>query len=346
MFTGIITETGVVAARTLSRISIRANRRLIGALNRGMSISVDGACLTTVARKKDTFSADIMTETARKTSLAKRRVGDLVNLELPATPSSFLAGHIVQGHVDGIGTIQEIRKIGSGRTLKITVPRSLTRHIVYKGSIAVNGISLTVIEARKDHFTVGIIPHTWSTTNLRAVKRGDKVNLEADVLAKYAGIPRSDLGEFLRSDLKTSNVRIGIIGSSFRENVTAELEKRCIATLRRKGVPRANIDTFRVPGSMEIPLVAKKLAAKREYDALITFGAIVKGKTYHFEQIASECARGCMNVSLQYEIPVIFEVLAVYDIKDAMERATRTKENKGIEAAESALSMIRLMSEP
>ncbi|MBI4093354.1 6,7-dimethyl-8-ribityllumazine synthase [Candidatus Kaiserbacteria bacterium] len=140
------------------------------------------------------------------------------------------------------------------------------------------------------------------------------------------------------------NIRIGIIGSSFREEVTDALERRCISTLKKHGVSSARIDVFRVPGSMEIPLLAKKLAKKRTYDALIVFGAIVKGKTYHFEQIANECARGCVDISLEYEIPVIFEVLAVYDIKDALERATRTHENKGVEAAESALLMIKLLS--
>ena len=107
-----------------------------------------------------------------------------------------------------------------------------------------------------------------------------------------------------------------------------------------------------MPGSWEIPLAAKKLAKKGGVDAIITFGAIVKGNTYHFEQIANECARGCMEVSLEYEIPVIFEVLAVYDLKDALERATRNKENeqsssgeqnKGVEAAKTCLEMIRLM---
>lgn len=140
-------------------------------------------------------------------------------------------------------------------------------------------------------------------------------------------------------------IRIGIIGSSFREEVTHELEKRCVTTLRRRGVLASNIHTYRVPGSMEIPLAARKLARTRKYDALIVFGAILKGKTYHFEQIAHECARGCMDVSLQYEIPVIFEVLAVYDIEDALERATRKKENKGVEAAESVLAMIALVQE-
>lgn len=143
---------------------------------------------------------------------------------------------------------------------------------------------------------------------------------------------------------KAKDIRIAIVSSSFRRNVVNALEKNCIVTLKRQGVFPSNIHVFRVPGSLEIPVVAKKLAAKREYDALITFGAIVKGKTYHFEQIANECARGCMDVSLQYEIPVIFEVLAVYRLKDALERVTRKSENKGVEAAESALSMIRLMS--
>ena len=140
------------------------------------------------------------------------------------------------------------------------------------------------------------------------------------------------------------HIRIAIISSSFRKNIAAALERNCIATLKKRGVLDSHIDVYRVPGSMEIPLIAKKLARKGAYDALIAFGAIVKGKTYHFEQIANECARGCMDVSLRYELPVIFEVLAVYDIKDATERATRVKENKGVEAAHTALCMIKLIS--
>ncbi len=142
----------------------------------------------------------------------------------------------------------------------------------------------------------------------------------------------------------TKDIRIGIIGTSFREKVTAELEKRCVATLLKKGIPKRQIRILRVPGAFEVPLIAKKMAAQGVYDALIVFGAILKGKTYHFEQIANECARGCAEVSRAYEIPIIFEVLAVYDLADALERATRKKENKGVEAAESALSMIEIMS--
>lgn len=143
---------------------------------------------------------------------------------------------------------------------------------------------------------------------------------------------------------QTKDIRIVIVSSSFRKEVADNLEKNCLKTLKDNGLKTHQIDIFRVPGSLEIPLVVKRLAKKDIYDVIITFGAILKGKTYHFEQIASECIRGCMNISWQYEIPVIFEVLAVYDLKDAIERSTRKKENKGVEAANTALEMVKLLS--
>lgn len=142
----------------------------------------------------------------------------------------------------------------------------------------------------------------------------------------------------------TKDIKIAIISSTFRREVSENLEKNCIQALEKKGVGKNQINIFHTPGSLEIPLVAKKLAKTGKYAALITFGAIVKGDTYHFEQIANECARGCMDVSLRYEIPVIFEVLAVYDLKDALERTTRKEENKGVEAALTALEMIKITS--
>lgn len=143
---------------------------------------------------------------------------------------------------------------------------------------------------------------------------------------------------------RIKEIKIAIVSSSFRKEVAENLEKHCIQTLKGKGVKITQVDIFRVPGSLEIPLVVKKLAKKSVYDAIITFGAILKGKTYHFEQIANECIKGCMEVSLQYEIPVIFEVLAVYSLKDAIERASGKEENKGVEAALTALDLIKLLS--
>ena len=143
--------------------------------------------------------------------------------------------------------------------------------------------------------------------------------------------------------MKSKPYRIAIISSSFRPEVTNPLEQHCISTLAREGVTKKQLTLVRVPGAFEIPLAAQRLAQKGIYDAIIVFGAIYKGKTYHFEQIANECSRGCMDVALRFDVPVVFEVLAVYDPKDAVERATRKVENKGTEAAHTALAMIKLL---
>jgi len=138
------------------------------------------------------------------------------------------------------------------------------------------------------------------------------------------------------------NIKIAIISATFHKEITDNLEKHCLAQLKEKGLADSQIMIVRIPGALEIPLMAKILAKKKIYDAIIVFGAIHKGKTTHFELISQQCSRGCMDVSMEFEIPVIFEVLTVLDIEDARERATREKENKGSEAALTALEMIRL----
>lgn len=142
---------------------------------------------------------------------------------------------------------------------------------------------------------------------------------------------------------KDRNIRIAIVYSTYRKDIADNLLRHCLAELGRQGIKKDHIDQFTVPGALEIPLTAKLLAKKKIYDTIIVFGAVFKGKTYHFEQVANECIRGCMNVSYEFEIPVIFEVLCVYDSKDALERSTGTKDNRGIEAARSAVTMIRLL---
>jgi 6,7-dimethyl-8-ribityllumazine synthase len=139
------------------------------------------------------------------------------------------------------------------------------------------------------------------------------------------------------------DLKIAIISATFHKQITDNLENHCVATLKDEGLEDSQIMIIKIPGALEIPLMAKILAKKKIYDAIIVFGAIHKGKTTHFELISSECARGCMDVSWQFEIPVIFEVLTVMQIEDALDRATREKENKGSEAALTALEMIKLM---
>ena len=185
MFTGIITHTGTVADKTRNTLAIRAGRDVLRVLKKGGSIAVDGTCLTVTAKNANSFSADVMAETLKRTNLSSLTAKCVVNLELPATPKTFLSGHIVQGHVDAVGIVKEIKKDGNQFTLSISVPKRISRYIVPKGSITINGVSLTVIETRATGFTVGIIPHTWKSTMFHTLALKSPVNIEVDVLAKY-----------------------------------------------------------------------------------------------------------------------------------------------------------------
>ncbi len=142
--------------------------------------------------------------------------------------------------------------------------------------------------------------------------------------------------------MKKENKKIAIIGAEYRKEIVDDLVSGCLSELKKKGIKKNDVEVFRVPGALEIPLLAKKLAKKGGYGAIIVFGVILKGDTYHFEQVSDECARGCMNVSYEFEIPVIFQVLSVYTLSDAEARSKGTKDNRGIEAAHTALKMVKL----
>ncbi len=185
MFTGIITHTGKVADISHSEIKIRASNNLVRKLDIGASISVNGTCLTVTQKKGDSFAADVMPETRVRTNLQYLKHRKLVNLELPTTPNAFLSGHLVQGHVDGTARLEHIIKKGASRILKFSFPPTLSKYVVEKGSIAVDGVALTVVEARKSYFSVGIIPHTWKATAMHTIRVGDVTNIEVDIVAKY-----------------------------------------------------------------------------------------------------------------------------------------------------------------
>ncbi len=185
MFTGIITNLGEILKKTEKVLRIKAETKLLKKLEKGMSIAINGICLTVVRIKKEYFEVDFIPETDNRTNIEYLDEGSLVNLELPATASSFLSGHIVQGHIDGISKLMSIKKKGNSYTLKFFISSALFKYIVEKGSIAVSGISLTVSEVQNNHFTVDIIPFTWKETMLHTLKIGDFVNIEVDILAKY-----------------------------------------------------------------------------------------------------------------------------------------------------------------
>lgn len=188
MFTGIVEELGEVVALDRegdsARLTVRGPLVVSDAVH-GASIAVNGVCLTVVDVKDEAFTVDVMKETLDRSSLAALAPGAPVNLERPVRPADRLGGHIVQGHVDGVGEIVS-REPGDGwDVVTVALPAGLARYVVDKGSIAVDGISLTVVEARDDAFTVALIPTTLELTTLGRKRPGDPVNLEVDVVAKY-----------------------------------------------------------------------------------------------------------------------------------------------------------------
>jgi riboflavin synthase len=187
MFTGLIEELGTVEGveRTSDGARLRVRGGLARDLHEGDSVAVNGVCLTATTVNGGAFSADVMAETLRRSSLGVLDAGDAVNLELPLRASDRLGGHVVQGHVDGLGTVREVRDEGFARVVRIEVPPELLRYVAAQGSIAVDGISLTVAELYDDGFAVSLIPETLERTNLGGVEPGARVNLEVDVLAKY-----------------------------------------------------------------------------------------------------------------------------------------------------------------
>ncbi len=189
MFTGIIEEVGEIVdvddSKDFRTIRIRA-ARILDDIVTGSSIAVNGVCLTTRSFNKESFCAELSRETLDRTTLDTLARGSHVNLERPMRADARFGGHIVQGHVDGTGSIRQFNRTGDSWDLEVDFPESSARYLVEKGSIAVDGISLTVAALRgTGTFSIAIIPHTFDNTNLRAAKPGDRVNLEYDVIAKY-----------------------------------------------------------------------------------------------------------------------------------------------------------------
>lgn len=190
MFTGIVEELGSVESLELhqaggARLRISCSEVLSDA-SEGSSIAVNGVCLTALDLKKDSFAADLAPETLRRTNLGRLQSGSLVNLERPLLATGRLSGHVVQGHVDGTGEFLSLELLGDDNWwLRVRIPEELDRFVVFKGSICIDGISLTVAAIEDRIVSVTIIPHTYEMTTLRGYNPGDLVNLECDVLAKY-----------------------------------------------------------------------------------------------------------------------------------------------------------------
>ena len=184
MFTGIIEEIGTVRTAGPARLAIAA-KTVLEDTKKGDSMAVNGACLTVTELSPDSFSADVMPETLRRTNLGLLRPGDVVNLERPIAAGGRFGGHFVQGHVDDTGKVVSVAREGEAFLVRYQAPAETMRYVVEKGFIAVDGVSLTVVECDAGSFKVSLVGYTIASTNLSGRKAGDVVNLEVDIIAKY-----------------------------------------------------------------------------------------------------------------------------------------------------------------
>ena len=188
MFTGLVEEKG----KLINKIKTGDGFKLVFTakivfddLSIGSSISVNGVCLTVIELNKDSFAVDTIEETLKKTNLGKLNVNDFVNLERPIKADARMGGHFVLGHVDTTGVVESVNQLSNSHFLTISFPDNFKQYLIYVGSVAIDGVSMTVAEIFNNTFSVGIIPHTWSETVFASRKPGDTVNLEFDVLGKY-----------------------------------------------------------------------------------------------------------------------------------------------------------------
>ncbi len=188
MFTGLVEETGKLIDKLKTgdgyQLKISA-QKVTGDLEIGSSIAVNGCCLTVVKKENNTFSLDTIEETLKKTNLGELKTGDRINLERPLKAEARLGGHFVLGHVDTTGEVTDIKELSNSHFMTIKFPDEFKRYLIYVGSVAIDGVSMTVAQLDKNSFSVGIIPHTWEETIFSDKKIGSTVNLEFDVLGKY-----------------------------------------------------------------------------------------------------------------------------------------------------------------
>jgi len=188
MFTGIVDEIGLFEKRIRTKNKYQLlikGKNVLPLLKKGYSIAVNGVCLSVVTISSESFSADVMPETLEKTNLKNIKIGSKINLELPVKANDFLGGHIISGHIDGICKLKKIEQKNNARILEFDLDSDLSPYMVEKGSVALNGVSLTLFNVSKNAFKVSLIPETLQSTNLNDIKIGDVINIETDILGKY-----------------------------------------------------------------------------------------------------------------------------------------------------------------
>lgn len=356
MFTGIIEAVGKIAGISNSEGTRRIHVAAPGIAHQlqiGESVAVSGVCLTVVEHDELSFCADLAAETWARTSLSRLVSGSLVNLERALAANARLGGHMVQGHVDATATFVGSEDIpgAEDKWLHFQVPPELDPLLVYKGSVAIEGVSLTVARLDGNRLTIAVIPHTLEATNLSTLNPGDPVNLETDVLARYFAKWNEGKGSAAGSAAAAAAAspagvpRYAIVVSRFNNLITSRLLSEARECLNERGVGDERIAVIHVPGAYEIPRTANKLAATGRYAAVLCLGCVIRGETLHFELIAGEVARGIGQSAMETGVPHAFGVIACDTQDQALARVGLKSGNMGREAAETALAMTQVDAE-
>jgi 6,7-dimethyl-8-ribityllumazine synthase len=256
---------------------------------------------------------------------------------------------MVQGHIDGVGRFLGLEAVPGGQDywMHVEFPPSLERYLVFKGSIAIEGISLTIAKLSGNRLSVAIIPHTCDVTNLKSLTPLDAVNIETDIAGKYLDKWTNRTAE-LSEDTAIQNpesARFGVVVSRFNSLITDRLLEGALDAFKRERVSKDQIEVLRVPGAYEIPVAAKLLANTKRFDAIVCVGCLVRGETLHYELIANEVARGIGQSALDTGIPHAFGVVACDTTNQALDRAGLKAGNKGFEATITAIEMARIRSQ-
>lgn len=358
MFTGIITDIGYIAEsedRPKGRAFTIYCHYFHNSIDIGDSIACNGVCLTVIEKKKldsknqyqTEFKVECWEEALRLTTASDWAVEDFLNLETSLKLNNGLGGHLVSGHVDDYCRIVDIQEEGSAKRFFIEIKENLKKFIVPKGSITLDGTSLTINNVDKDCFDVLIIAHTLKVTNWSQKKINDFLNIEVDQFARYSQAflasekKRIDqekkilnLGE---KDMKNSrNSKFLIIDARYYEEISENLYQGAIKVLKENEI---DYDYLQVPGALEIPAAIAMTEQSKKYSAYIALGCIIRGETYHFDIVANESARGLMQLSIENSLAIGNAILTVENKDQALKRASNDSNNKGAFAASAALQM-------
>lgn len=327
MFTGIVEKIAAVkeAQRTNDGLILTLATPKGWDLQLGDSVATNGVCLTVEKVRGSDYSCRLMAETLEKTTFGVA-VPSQVNLERSMKFGERLNGHLVTGHVDAVGRLVQSRTVGDSKVYTIQFPESFRALVAPKGSVTINGVSLTVVSCAKDHFTVALVQYTLENTTLGVLKVNDVVNLEFDILAKYSAKTPHEVSlqkpashspimplHHTKSTLKpfdASSYRIGIVVADFNTDITDSLLARARSRAKDFGITAKKIVVHRVAGSVEIPFALKVMADSGRFDALVALGAIIRGETDHYDYVAKMVTEGVLEVMLDDGgIPIGFGVL-------------------------------------